>query len=136
MEFFSRIVPEILGLCVGEPILCAKYKGIFAAYTDRQNNLNTKTEGTVMRMKDKVCIITGSAQGIDRGIALCLAEEGAQVVITDLNGEKAAAVAEHINKTGGQAIGVKVDVGERTQVAACIAQTVKNFGKLDVLTSR
>ena len=85
------------------------------------------------RMEGKAVIVTGSAQGIGRGIITRLAEEGAQVVVADLNGEKAAAVADEINAKGGKAISVAVDVTDRAQVKAVIDKCVESYGKLDVM---
>lgn len=86
-----------------------------------------------MKMDGKVCIITGAAQGIGKGIACRLAKEGAIVAIADLNGVKAKATAQEIVDKGGKAIGIQVDVAERSQVKAMIDETVKEFGKLDVM---
>jgi len=84
------------------------------------------------RLQDKVAIITGGAQGIGEGIAARLVQEGASVVIADLNGDKAKSVAENLSRSGGKAIGVAVDVAERAQVRAAIEETVKSLGRLDV----
>jgi len=84
------------------------------------------------RLQGKVAIVTGGAQGIGEGIAVRLAQEGAHVAIADLNADKAKAAAEAITKSGGKAIGLKLDVAEREQVRAAIAATVKAFGRLDV----
>jgi len=85
------------------------------------------------RVEDKVCIVTGSAQGIGRAIAHDLAKEGGCVVVADLNKEKAHAVAEEITDAGHKAIAVKVDVTNEESVQAMIAKTVEEFGRLDVI---
>ena len=85
------------------------------------------------RMKGKSVIVTGGAQGIGFAIASRIAEEGGQVVVADLNAEKAAAAADAITKAGGQAICCAVDVSDRGQVRDMIAAAVGAYGKLDVI---
>lgn len=85
------------------------------------------------RLDGRVAIVTGAAQGIGEGIALRLASEGAKVVIADLNGAKAEEVAASLRAQHHQAIAVTVDVADRAAVKAMIAETVKAFGKLDVM---
>jgi meso-butanediol dehydrogenase/(S,S)-butanediol dehydrogenase/diacetyl reductase len=84
------------------------------------------------RLQGKVAIVTGGAQGIGEGIAARLVEEGARVAIADLNGEKAKSVAESLDRSGENAVGIAVDVADRAQVHAAIQQTVKSFGRLDI----
>jgi meso-butanediol dehydrogenase/(S,S)-butanediol dehydrogenase/diacetyl reductase len=84
-------------------------------------------------LKGKSIIVTGGAQGLGEGIIRRLAEEGAKVVVADMNGEKAEAVAADLKKGGAEAIAVKVDVAERAQVKSMITATVKAFGALDVI---
>jgi NAD(P)-dependent dehydrogenase (short-subunit alcohol dehydrogenase family) len=85
------------------------------------------------RLDDKVAIVTGGASGIGRATARALAREGARVVVVDLDGERAAAVAEEIAKAGSEALGRAVDVAEEAQVEAMVAAAVERFGGLDVL---
>ena len=84
------------------------------------------------RLQGKVAIVTGGAQGIGEGIAVRLAQEGACVAVADLNGDKARSVAESLNRSGGKALGVCVDVADRAQVQAAIRETVDSFGRLDI----
>lgn len=86
-----------------------------------------------MRLKDKVIMITGGAQGLGEGIAQRLAAEGGAIVIADMNGEKAEAVAKDLKSKGHRALAVTVDVAERGQVQAAIKKAVDSFGKLDVM---
>ncbi len=85
------------------------------------------------RLDGRVAIVTGAAQGIGEGIVRRLAAEGAKVVVADLNGAKAEEVAASLRAEQLQAIAVAVDVAERAQVKAMIAETVQAFGKLDVM---
>jgi meso-butanediol dehydrogenase / (S,S)-butanediol dehydrogenase / diacetyl reductase len=79
------------------------------------------------RLRDKVAIVTGGAQGLGEGIARRLAEEGASVVIADINGTKAKSVADSLTQEGKQAIAVTLDVAERKQVQGAIQKTVDRF---------
>jgi 3-oxoacyl-[acyl-carrier protein] reductase len=86
-----------------------------------------------MRLQDKIAIVTGAASGFGRGIAELYAQEGAKVVIADLNGDAAVELARAIG--GGNALAVKTDVTKRADVDAMIAATVKAFGGLDILVN-
>jgi 3-hydroxybutyrate dehydrogenase len=88
-----------------------------------------------MKLKDKVCIVTGSASGIGKEIALTFAREGGKVVIADLNGEAAQATADEICKTGASAMGIAMNVIDEDQVNAGVAQVVSAWGGVDVLVS-
>jgi len=84
-------------------------------------------------IKGKSIIVTGGAQGLGEGIARRLADEGARLVIADMNGTKAELVAKDLRDNGHEAIAVTVDVAERAQVKSMVAQSVKAFGGIDVL---
>lgn len=84
-------------------------------------------------VKDRSIIVTGAGRGIGEAMARGLAADGAKLVIADLDEKNAEAVAQSIQASGGQAIGVKVDVADRASVAAMIAATVKAFGRLDAI---
>jgi 3-hydroxybutyrate dehydrogenase len=88
-----------------------------------------------MQLKDKVAIITGSASGIGKEIALEYAKEGAKVVIADLMLAAAQATADEINKSGGQAMAVEMNVTDEAAVDAGTAKVVEKFGGVDVLIS-
>ncbi len=85
-----------------------------------------------MRLQEKVCIVTGAAQGIGRAIAERLATDGARVVVADIDESKAVATAEAIEAAGGQALGAAVDVSDRSAVKRLIVQAVERFGSVDV----
>ncbi|VVC77275.1 D-beta-hydroxybutyrate dehydrogenase [Aquicella siphonis] len=88
-----------------------------------------------MRLKDKVAIITGAASGIGKKIAETFAAEGARVVIADLNQDQADATAKEIIAQNGQAMGVKMDVTNESEVDKGVEQVIKTFGDIDVLVS-
>jgi 3-hydroxybutyrate dehydrogenase len=88
-----------------------------------------------MRLKDKVAIITGSASGIGKEIAIIFAREGAKVAIADLNLNAAEAVARELDPSGKRSIGVGMDVTNEAQVNAGTAKVIETFGALDVLVS-
>ncbi|WP_333825372.1 SDR family oxidoreductase [Pinisolibacter sp.] len=85
-----------------------------------------------MRLEGKVAIVTGAASGFGRGIAERFAQEGAKVVIADLDGEAAERVAEAI---GGEALGVKVDVADGDEVATLVEGTAARFGRIDIVVN-
>ncbi len=89
-----------------------------------------------MKLKDKVCLITGSAQGIGRGIAEKFAQEGATVIITDLNIDDAQKTASEIaTKYKSTTDGFVMDVTNEADVNSCIDEIVKKYGAIDVLVS-
>ena len=88
-----------------------------------------------MLLKDKTAFITGSASGIGLEIATLFAQQGANVVIADLNKDAAEATAMNLKEKGHQALGVAVDVTNEEQVEAAVAATVERYGNVDVLVS-
>lgn len=84
-----------------------------------------------MRLKDKVAIITGAAQGIGEAFAVGYAKEGAKVVIADINdGQNAVAAVEN---AGSEAIYVKTDVSKQASCDAMARAAVDRFGSIDIL---
>ena len=88
-----------------------------------------------MQLKDKVAYITGSASGIGKEIAILFAQEGAKIIIADLNKEAADATAAELKASGAQAIGVAVDVTNEDQVNASVEEGANAFGGIDILIS-
>ena len=84
-----------------------------------------------MKLKDRVAIVTGGAQGIGRAIADKLGAEGATVVVADLNGAGAEAAAAAIPG----AVGMQADVSSPADVGRLVDETVRRFGKLDILVN-
>lgn len=84
-------------------------------------------------LTNKVAIVTGAASGVGAAAARVLAREGAAVVVADLNGPGAEAVAKEIEAAGGLATAAAVDVAEEDQIAAMVATAVREFGGLDIL---
>jgi 3-oxoacyl-[acyl-carrier protein] reductase len=86
-----------------------------------------------MRLKDKICIITGSGNGIGRTTAFKFAEEGAKVAVCDVNMESVDATVKEIIGHGGEALGFKVDVTNKDDIAAMVASLIEKYGRVDVL---
>ena len=87
-----------------------------------------------MRMdsfKDKVAIVTGGASGIGRALCEELGRRGAAVVVADVRGDEAGAVAAGITAKGGRAHAVQVDVSKEGEVRALVEETVRQHGRLD-----
>lgn len=83
-------------------------------------------------LKDKVIIVTGSARGIGKAVALTFAEEDAKVVVADILDE-GAGVADEINNNGKEALFVKFDFTKLEEARRLVKETVDRFGRLDVL---
>ncbi|MTI46673.1 3-oxoacyl-ACP reductase FabG [Sporosalibacterium faouarense] len=88
-----------------------------------------------MRLKDKVAIVTGSGRGIGEFTAKRYAEEGAKVVVADVNEDHIKQVVEEIKAEGGEALGMVVDVTNKSKVDEMIEKTIEEFGKLDILVN-
>ena len=88
-----------------------------------------------MRLRDQVAVVTGAASGIGKEIARTFARAGAKLVIADLDHAGADLAAAQINREGGAAIGLQMDVTSEAQVDAGMAHVVETFGRIDVLVS-
>ncbi|MBF2057461.1 MAG: 3-oxoacyl-[acyl-carrier-protein] reductase [Cyanobacterium sp. T60_A2020_053] len=86
------------------------------------------------RLKGQVAIITGASRGIGKASALALAEEGAKVVVNYAsNSQSAEAVVKEITEAGGEAIAIQADVSQGEAVDNLIKETIKTWGKIDIL---
>lgn len=85
-----------------------------------------------MKLKDKVALITGSAQGIGKAIASAMAKEGAKVIVSDVNLELAKQTAKEF---GPDTLAIKINVADQADVEAGIKQVVEKFGQIDILVN-
>ncbi len=85
-----------------------------------------------MRLKDKVALVTGGAQGIGKAISKRLLEEGASVVIFDMKSETGEATAKEL---GPQALFLKTDCTKKSDVDTNVAKAIEKFGKIDILVN-
>ena len=88
-----------------------------------------------MELKTKVALITGAAQGIGKAVTLVLARHGADVVVADVNIEKAQETAREVEALGRAAMAVRVDVTHLEDVEKMVAAAMQRFGKIDILVN-
>jgi NAD(P)-dependent dehydrogenase (short-subunit alcohol dehydrogenase family) len=88
-----------------------------------------------MRLKDRIAIVTGGGSGIGAATAADFAREGAAVVVADRREPAAQEVARAIEKDGGRALAVKVDITRTGEVAAMVRAAVEAFGRVDILVA-
>ena len=88
-----------------------------------------------MRLSGRTAIVTGGGSGIGRATAELFAREGAKVAAADRSGARAQAVADEIQRAGGQAIAIEADVTQASQVAQMAAQARAALGRLDILVN-
>lgn len=88
-----------------------------------------------MKLEGKVAIVTGGGQGIGEGIVLCLAEEGADVAIVDLNGANARKVAEAVEALGRKALAIEADATLGEPVKKAVEDVLAHFGQIDILVN-
>jgi 3-oxoacyl-[acyl-carrier protein] reductase len=88
-----------------------------------------------MKLEGKVALVTGGAQGIGRAIALALAREGAKIVVSDINLEKAEETCGELAAMGREAMAVKGNVADGKDAEMMIQKALDQFGRLDILVN-
>ena len=88
-----------------------------------------------MRLKGKVAIVTGAGQGIGEAIARRLAEEGAAIVVNDVNAANGQKVAREIEDKGGRAVFCEGDVTKLAANEAMVQTATKSYGRMDVFVA-
>lgn len=100
-------------------------------YEAMLKELNAPTARIFPVLEGKVAIVTGAAQGMGKATAILFAASGASVVLADINEEGVQKVAAEIEKAGGHAHAIKVDISVSEDVQRLVKETVAKFGKLD-----
>jgi len=88
-----------------------------------------------VELSGKVALVTGSAQGIGKAIALLLAKNGADVVVSDINLEKAQETTNEIQGMGRRSFAIKVNVADLKDVERMVEAIVEQFGRIDILVN-
>ncbi|MET0986712.1 MAG: SDR family NAD(P)-dependent oxidoreductase, partial [Steroidobacteraceae bacterium] len=99
-----------------------------------QNELDGKAAGA-MRLKGKVCIVTGAGQGIGRAAARRLAAEGGRIVVAERIAASAAETLDQLRAQGAEAIQILADVSSLADARRLMAETVQQMGRIDVLVN-
>ena len=87
------------------------------------------------RLENKVAIVTGGGRGLGKIFCLAMAEEGAKIVSVDILEKDSLETAQEIKKKGGSAISLKVDVTSEKDTATMAEETIKAFGRIDILVN-
>ena len=86
-------------------------------------------------LSERTALVTGAGRGNGRAIALELADNGASVVVNDLESERAASTVEEITEAGGEATSIPADVSDESEVEAMVAEGMEALGTIDVLVN-
>jgi len=88
-----------------------------------------------MKLEGKVAIVTGAGRGLGRGIALCLAEEGADVIVNSLHKETVNKTAADVKAMGRKTLAIVSDTTKSAQITRVVQKTLDTFGKIDILVN-
>jgi len=88
-----------------------------------------------MKLNNKIAIVTGARRGMGRAIALAMAREGANIVVSDISQEDCQKVVDEIEKLGRKGLAVKCDVSSHNDVENMVKRTVAEFGRVDILVN-
>jgi NAD(P)-dependent dehydrogenase (short-subunit alcohol dehydrogenase family) len=88
-----------------------------------------------MKLAGKVAIVTGGGAGIGRGIVRCLAEEGADVAVIDINQANAGKVADEVKQSGRRALALVADVADSREAVKAVKSVTNTLGKIDILVN-
>jgi 2-hydroxycyclohexanecarboxyl-CoA dehydrogenase len=97
--------------------------------------IDAATTRAMHTVEGRVIIVTGSGQGVGRGVAHHLAKDGARVVVADWNAEKMHRTRDELRGIGADALGVEVDIQDHGQIEAMVARAVDTFGRVDGLVN-
>jgi len=88
-----------------------------------------------MKLEGKIAIVTGGGQGIGEGIVRCLAEEGADIAIIDINGANATKIANEVKAPGRRTLAIEADITDNDRVVKAVQDILDFFGRIDVLVN-
>jgi 3-oxoacyl-[acyl-carrier protein] reductase len=105
-------------------------------FQENENVFSERKEGIMdLGLRGKVAIITGGGRGIGEAICVAFANEGAYVVVSDIDYDTANTVSEKINASGRKALPLKTDVSILQDVVCLMDSTFKEFGRIDILVN-
>ena len=88
-----------------------------------------------MKLRGRIALVTGAGRGIGKATAIFLAKEGANIAVNDMDLQLAKETAEEIRAIGCEALAIKADVSNKTEVVRMVDTVIKNFGKIDILVN-